>query len=179
MYSLRVPRDTEATRRRLLDAATREFAAHGVAGARIDRIADDAGCSKGLIYTYWGNKESLFAAVFDQVVAVTVGHVPNDCEDLGDWAGRLFDEYERRPQVARLLSWSRLEHDGRFGSVAQAIERAAATIKQGQAEGKITPAFEPIDLVLLCQHIAATWALSPGERHREVVVEAVRRLARP
>ena len=35
-------RDAEATRRRLLDAATAEFAAYGIAGARVDRIAAEA-----------------------------------------------------------------------------------------------------------------------------------------
>ncbi len=34
-----MPRDSEATKRRLLEAAAAEFAERGIAGARIDRIA--------------------------------------------------------------------------------------------------------------------------------------------
>ncbi|MCU1609211.1 MAG: TetR family transcriptional regulator, partial [Pseudonocardiales bacterium] len=39
-------------RARLLDAAFAEFAQHGLAGARVDRIAEAAQANKGLIYVY-------------------------------------------------------------------------------------------------------------------------------
>ena len=39
-------RDAEATKARILEAATAEFAAHGIAGARVDRIAASAGANK-------------------------------------------------------------------------------------------------------------------------------------
>jgi AcrR family transcriptional regulator len=43
-------RDSAATKERLLAAATDEFAAHGIAGARVDRIAAAARANKQLIY---------------------------------------------------------------------------------------------------------------------------------
>ena len=55
--------DTERTKRLLLDAATTEFSEHGLAGARVDRIAAAAGVNKERIYQYFGKKDDLFAAV--------------------------------------------------------------------------------------------------------------------
>ncbi|BCL80549.1 helix-turn-helix transcriptional regulator [Ktedonobacteria bacterium brp13] len=59
-YSRGMGRDIQETKKRLLNAATNEFARRGIAGARVDRIADLAGCSKALIYDYFGNKDQLF-----------------------------------------------------------------------------------------------------------------------
>jgi AcrR family transcriptional regulator len=56
-------RNAEATRERILEAALAEFSAHGIAGARVDRIARTARCNKNLIYIYFDDKETLFATV--------------------------------------------------------------------------------------------------------------------
>ncbi|MEA2532746.1 MAG: hypothetical protein QOJ93_557, partial [Actinomycetota bacterium] len=53
------PRDAEATKELLLAAASEEFAEHGLAGARIDRIAERAGANKRLLYRYFGDKEDV------------------------------------------------------------------------------------------------------------------------
>ena len=45
-------RDPETKRRLLLEAALEEFAAYGVAGARVDRLAKRAGISAGLVYSF-------------------------------------------------------------------------------------------------------------------------------
>jgi len=64
-------RPTATTRRRILDAASREFADWGFAGARVDEIALRAGVNKALLYYHVGNKEALYASVlarnFDRV----------------------------------------------------------------------------------------------------------------
>lgn len=61
----RGPRDAEATRAAILDAARAEFAESGLGGGRIDAIADRAGCNKAMIYHYFGSKDALFAAVLE------------------------------------------------------------------------------------------------------------------
>ena len=58
----------ESARRRLLDAAYAEFAQYGLAGARVERIAEAAGSSKAQIYHYFGSKTQLFDAVFQQAI---------------------------------------------------------------------------------------------------------------
>jgi TetR/AcrR family transcriptional regulator len=55
------------TRTRILDAALREFAAHGLAGARTERIAEAAGVNKALLYYYFASKEQLYLAAVDAI----------------------------------------------------------------------------------------------------------------
>jgi AcrR family transcriptional regulator len=58
-------RDAEATRARILAAATQEFARYGLAGARGDRVARAARSSERMVYYYFGSKEKLFRAVLE------------------------------------------------------------------------------------------------------------------
>ncbi len=62
-------RDPEATRQAILTAATDEFAAFGLGGARVDRIAHRAGINKRMLYYYFGQKEDLFLAVLERAYA--------------------------------------------------------------------------------------------------------------
>jgi TetR/AcrR family transcriptional regulator len=57
----------EETRASILQAATREFAQEGVAGARTDAIARSARVNKALLYYYFKDKETLYGAVVDQI----------------------------------------------------------------------------------------------------------------
>ena len=58
-------RDPEGMRLRILEAAKQEFAAHGLAGARVDRIAEKAGANKRMLYYHVGNKEYLYLTVLE------------------------------------------------------------------------------------------------------------------
>ncbi|WP_395687664.1 TetR/AcrR family transcriptional regulator [Aestuariivirga sp.] len=60
-----MPRDAGQTRKRILDAATVEFARKGLGGARVDAIAARAKSNKRMIYHYFGSKEDLFSAVLE------------------------------------------------------------------------------------------------------------------
>ena len=62
-------RDPERTRARILEAAKAEFAAHGLGGARVDRIAAQADANKRMLYYYFGNKDDLFLAVLEDAYA--------------------------------------------------------------------------------------------------------------
>jgi AcrR family transcriptional regulator len=56
----------EASRRRILKAALRLFAAHGYAGTSIRMIAESAGISVGLLYNYFLSKADLLGALFEE-----------------------------------------------------------------------------------------------------------------
>ena len=62
---LKWQRDPEGMRIRILEAAKQEFAAHGLAGARVDRIAAKAGANKRMLYYHVGNKEDLYLEVLE------------------------------------------------------------------------------------------------------------------
>jgi len=61
----RPKRDPIAMQRRILDAATLEFATHGYGGARVERISAGAGTVDRMLYYYFGSKEGLFRAVLE------------------------------------------------------------------------------------------------------------------
>jgi AcrR family transcriptional regulator len=58
-------RDPEGMRKRILEAATAEFARYGYGGARIDRIAKAAGANKRMIYYHVGKKGVLYLAILE------------------------------------------------------------------------------------------------------------------
>ncbi|HKF46219.1 MAG TPA: TetR/AcrR family transcriptional regulator [Terracidiphilus sp.] len=55
------------TRSRILEAALREFSAHGLAGARTERIAAAAGVNKALLYYYFASKDKLYQATLGEI----------------------------------------------------------------------------------------------------------------
>jgi TetR/AcrR family transcriptional regulator len=59
----------DQTRSRILDAATREFSANGLAGARTERIAEAAGVNKALLYYYFRSKHALYEAALEAVAS--------------------------------------------------------------------------------------------------------------
>src|SRR5262245_50858426 len=60
-------RDPMLSRQLILSAAQDEFAAYGLNGARIDRIAKRVGASKNLIYHYFGSKDRLYLNVLEDI----------------------------------------------------------------------------------------------------------------
>jgi TetR/AcrR family transcriptional regulator len=60
-------RDPGRTRETILRSAQAEFAARGLSGARVDRIAQRAGANKRMIYHYFGSKEGLYLAALERV----------------------------------------------------------------------------------------------------------------
>ena len=60
-----MPRDADQTRKRILAAATVEFARKGLGGARVDEIAVRSKSNKRMIYHYFGSKEQLFKSVLE------------------------------------------------------------------------------------------------------------------
>ena len=62
-------RNPERTQERILQAAFKEFAAKGFAGARVDGIARRAAINKRMLYHYFGDKEGLFREVLRRKMA--------------------------------------------------------------------------------------------------------------
>jgi AcrR family transcriptional regulator len=151
-------RDSSATRARLLDAATREFAAYGIAGARVDRIATAADANKQLIYAYFTNKEGLFDAVLGQEFAALTEGVSFDTQDLPGYVGRLFDYVVQRPEVLRLATWAGLERPTAVAEFEAEPYRAKLdALAAAQRDGTVTDAFAPADLIALLLAVAAAW----------------------
>lgn len=180
-------RDAEATRQRLLDAAADEFAARGIAGARVDRIAHAARSNKAQIYHYFGSKDALFEAVFDRIVEATLRDIPIDPTNLPEYAGRLFDRYQSHPEVQRLATWYRLERAHTTDPIQAIVSSNAAKVKaiaDAQRAGLLTTRFAPAVLLGLVLTLSGTWSSMTPEytglvtrvsvaKRRQAIVDAV------
>ena len=154
-------RDGERSRQRLLDAATVEFAAHGIAGARVDRVAAAAKVNKAQMYGWFGSKDGLFDAVFARHLHRIVDAVPFTADDLPGYAVGLYDSYLTDPELVRLASWYRLErvptgdllaaHPGLGDDKVRAVAEA-------QARGRVVADVAPQDVYALVIALAGTWS---------------------
>jgi AcrR family transcriptional regulator len=89
-------RDADRSQLAILASARDEFAQHGLAGARMDSIAERAGLNKRLIYYYFGSKDDLFLAVLEGTYA-----------DIRQAEQRLhLDEVEPVEAIRRLISFT-------------------------------------------------------------------------
>ena len=153
--------DTERTRRLLLDAAAGEFSEHGFAGGRVDRIAEEAGVNKERIYSYFGSKDGLSAAVLEHCLTAVVDAVPirgEGIDAITDYVGRLFDYHREHPRFARLMVWEGLER----GAPIAEETRAAFSARKVDALRSAVPGLALDDarellltIVTLCDGYAA------------------------
>jgi AcrR family transcriptional regulator len=56
----------EIRRSQILDAATEVFLENGYGGATIDLVVERAGASKATVYSFFGGKDGLFAAIVEE-----------------------------------------------------------------------------------------------------------------
>ena len=152
--------DGEATRERILLAAGREFAAYGLAGARVDRIAAEANASKERLYAYFGDKRALFVAVLTAHMDEVLESMPLSADDLPGFVGRIFDFARSHPEHFRMMDWARLGGD--FDLLPPispvVIERDRVAIVEAQRRGIVDPAWDPADLFGLLFSIALSQA---------------------
>ena len=156
-------RDADATRVRILEAATAEFAQHGLAGARVDRIAAAARTNKAQLYHYFGGKETLFDVVFDRYVQENLVSGWFDPEHLPEYAAGAYDGYLRDPVLVRLATWARLERTptGDLFAPTSGIDvQVVARIEKAQAEGILVDHVAPLEIFCLVIGMASAWAQS-------------------
>ncbi|MFD4528608.1 TetR/AcrR family transcriptional regulator [Streptomyces sp. NPDC058470] len=177
--------DSKATKERILAAAAAEFAQHGMAGARVDRIAAEAKANKRAIYEYFGDKNKLFAAVLERLMADLAQAVPPGDEDLPAYAERLFDYHRAHPEALRLLMWEALELGdqpvpGEEARTQHYVDKVRATqaASDGEARGRL---FFTLGLVgwSLAMPQLRRMILGPDrtlEQLRPAIAEAVRSL---
>ena len=187
-----MPRDSTATRTKILDAAVEEFAAHGLGGGRIERIAERSGANPRSIYRYYSSKEKLFHAAVYMVLHAIGEAAPMTVHDLPGWAGRAFDEIVAHPEAVRLHYWRTLEApDAGPDDRELYASKIAALMSERKPEGELPPA----DLLVLVSHMTTAWssvsrdllsadgsdptAVERRAAHRATLVEAVRRLCSP
>ena len=197
--------DPEETKRNILDVATAEFSAMGLAGARVDAIAERTHTTKRMLYYYFGSKEGLYEAVLDKVYGdiraleqdLHVGEL-EPMEGMRRLVEFTFDYHDRHRDFVRLVSIENihgakyLEQMKTFRSRnASAIVTIEDLLARGVASGQFRDDIDPIDLHLmissLCFHrvanrstFGAAFGRDPSHprlraKHREMIVDAILR----
>ena len=185
---------------RIFAAAAEEFAAEGIAGARVDRIAERAQANKASIYSYFGNKDDLFEAVLRNKLSV-LGGLEIDPAQIPEYVGRLYDLHFEHPELVRLLParGAPLRRRGRALD-EDLLPRAAhyrtnvASIREGQARGLVNRDV-PAESVLLALNAIVGWFAAAPQitrillddandptafaRHRATIVALARSMIAP
>lgn len=142
----------------IIDIATREFVEKGLAGARIDEIADKA--SKRKIYYYFGSKDELYRAVLERAyrrVRASETQVDLESGTAVDALRRLIEHdvhyHSRHSELVRLVmneNIHRAEHlkqiEGLRESNNAVIDILKAIIARGETEGSFRSGIDPIEL---------------------------------
>jgi len=148
------------TRQNILEVATQEFADKGLAGARIDEIAERTASSKRMIYYYFGSKDGLYRAVLERAYqrirdqeqqAGFEGMEPDDA--LRAVVRHNFDYHFEHPEFVRLVMNENVHHGAHIAEVEglrarnrSAIDQLEAILKRGEAKGLFRAGIDPIDL---------------------------------
>ena len=156
--------DTDATQKKILDAAITEFSERGFSGARIHQISRISGCNRERIYFYFGGKAGLFEAALTRELVTALDDLPivgSGPIAIADFAGRYFDLSRSRPSLARLTFWEGLERGDpidaerrvlRSASKVADIRRALPGLSEAAAE----------DLLLTIVTLCHSWVSSPN-----------------
>ena len=152
--------DPERTVADILEVATREFAEKGLAGARIDVIAQAMRTSKRMIYYYFGSKEGLYVAVLEEAYRrmrdiesrLQLEDLPPE-DALRKLVGFTVDYQLAHPEFIRLVMNENILK-GQYLKDSKAIQRlnvpAIAGLERvyarGVAAGVFRAGLDPVDL---------------------------------
>ena len=168
--------DPERTKADILEVAMREFSEKGLAGARIDLIAEAMRTSKRMIYYYFGSKEGLYIAVLEEAyrrMREIESHLqlqdlpPEDA--LRKLVGFTVDYQLAHPEFIRLVmneNMHRGEYLARSSTIEQlnvpAIEGLREVVERGQRAGVFRSGIDPVDLHM---SISALSVFNVANRH--------------
>ncbi len=139
------------TARRILAAAERIFAARGLAGARTDEIARAARVNKAMLYYYFGSKERLYHAVFENLFGRAGRMIQEETpaqasprQTVLAFVEGYFKFRIENPNYARLMQHMMLENPEQFRWIAreyfeQGFKRMTRIIKSASADGEFQP----------------------------------------
>jgi len=152
-------RNPERTRQRLFEAAFKEFAAKGFAGARVDVIAQRAGINKRMLYHYFGDKEDLFREVLRRKMAERQTWSESMPDDPRESLPYRFELALNDPQWVRLLEWEALQFAEKRlidqTKRQRAVDTAVDWIASRQRRGHLSRQFAPRQMLLAM--VALTW----------------------
>lgn len=156
----------EAKRKRVLDAATEEFATYGFENTSIQQIAKKAEISVGSVYKYFENKDELFAMVVKENLSLLeelLLHHLSSSEDVIVKAESVLKELlkfsKKHPQLIKLYCAITTGNNTEFSRVlAQRVESISAkvyteVIEKAQGSGDVRKDIDPKFFAFLLDNV--------------------------
>jgi TetR/AcrR family transcriptional regulator len=164
----KISRNPEASRAKILDAARIEFVSYGLSGGRVDRIAEQSGVNKNLIYHYFGSKDALYLAVLERIYADLRAHQQDQdlrglspVEGMKRLVSSTFDHFVATPDLIRLMSIENIHYAEHLKSSASTkslygglLDTIRILLKRGQDEGAFRANVDAVDLYLSISGLA-------------------------
>jgi len=185
-------RDSERTRERLLQAASREIYRSGFQSASLDAILAVAGVTKGALYYHFNSKEALGYAVVNEVIAPDVrGKWVRPLQSGQDPIDALIGAVQGIPvRPANVRGGCQLNNlaqemsplDAGFRKRLAIIFGAwrgtvAATLREGQAHGSVRRDVEPADAAgLLIAMVEGYGSLAKNAQDPKVMKAGIRNI---
>lgn len=155
-------RDPVLTRKLILSAASDEFAANGLNGARVDWIVKRTGAAKNLIYHYFGSKEGLYLAVLESTYErMREGQKDLNAQALSPIEGmralvaNTFDHFVQSPALIRIMSIENIHYARHLKKsktvrplYAPLLRSIRTLLARGQHEGVFREDVDPVDLYI-------------------------------
>ncbi|MDW9406681.1 TetR family transcriptional regulator, partial [Pseudomonas soli] len=153
----------EKTRENILQAAITEFVQQGLAGARVDAIAERTATSKRMIYYYFGSKEQLYVECLVKLygdIRKTEHSLDLDSLAPEQAIQRLveftFDHHANNVDFVRIVCTENI-HYGEYVKQSPVIREMSSMVldalgkilARGVAQGVFRPGIEVIDLHML------------------------------
>jgi len=160
-----------ATRRDLLVVAERRFFADGYHGTRLDDIAEEAGYTKGAVYSAYQSKAGLFLAMYDEIVEQRIREIRVLLSDHDTEDERL-DALARQPVDDRngrflVLAIEFLTHAARDDELLRAIAERHLHLRASLAElapigGPLSPEAWAVMTLAVSNGLALERLISPA-----------------
>jgi AcrR family transcriptional regulator len=158
--AMRKPKDPEANRARIVDAAIEEFAARGFKGAAMDAIAARTQTTRALINYYFGSKEKLYIAVLEQVYGeirdaeaeLDLDHLPpvDAVRRVVEFTYKYYLEHEGFVHLVVAENQAKGRHLRKSKAMRTLnrpiIDRLARVIERGQAAGVFRAGIDPVEI---------------------------------
>lgn len=164
-------RNPDETRRRILDAAEREFANKGYDGARLRDVAVAAGVHHALLHHYYVDKEGLFRAVLERAIesvstrAWQLMRSTTDIRELIEgYVETIVDYYAENRNLISILHFATLDEGSPAYALCEEVmqktvmplmEASVRTLERAQQQGSIRRDIDPRRLVTLAMSAGA------------------------
>ncbi len=155
-------RDAEATKAKLLKAATTEFASRGYDGARVEKIARNADGNINLVYHYFGSKQGIYIAALESIyVQIRSHHQDMVLRNLdpqtamSELVRATFRMFVETPEAIGLLATENIQRaryvqDSKLisGLYNALLEFIQDTLERGMEEGIFRAGVDPVELFI-------------------------------